>query len=184
MMFSKENSVLVIIDVQGKLAQLMYNKDELFDSLQTLIKGMSILEIPTIWVEQLPEKLGATIPEVATLMGELMPDVKAIPKKSFSCCGNEKFIEQLKTINRKQILVVGIEAHICVYQTSLDLLSKGYDVQVVTDCVSSRKRENKEVGIRRIVQAGGAETTTEMIIFELMKAAEGDLFKKMVKVVK
>ena len=184
MMFSKENSVLVIIDVQGKLAQLMYNKDELFDSLQTLIKGMSILEVPIIWVEQIPEKLGATIPEVANLMGELMPNVKPIPKKFFSCCGNEKFTEQFKAINRKQVLVVGIETHICVYQTSLDLLSKGYEVRVVTDCVSSRKRENKEVGIRRIVQAGGSETTTEMIIFELMKAAEGDVFKKMVKVVK
>ncbi|MBF0229383.1 MAG: hydrolase [Desulfamplus sp.] len=183
-MFSKENTVLVLIDVQGKLAQLMYNKDELFDSLQTLIKGMAILDVPVIWVEQIPEKLGATIPEVAALMKELMPDVKPIAKKSFSCCGNDKFMEQFKALNRKQVLVVGIESHICVYQTSLDLLNSGCEVHVVADCVSSRKKENKEIGIRRIVQAGGCETSTEMIIFELMKAAEGDAFKKMVKVVK
>ncbi|MBF0303126.1 MAG: hydrolase [Desulfamplus sp.] len=183
-MFSKDNTVLLLIDVQGRLAQLMHNKDELFDSLQTLIKAMSILEVPVIWVEQIPEKLGATIPEVATLMQELMPDVKPVPKKSFSCCGNEKFMKHFKAINRKQVLVVGIETHICVYQTSLELLNAGYEVQVVTDCVSSRKKENKAIGIRRIVQAGGAETSVEMIIFELMKSAEGDAFKKMVKVVK
>lgn len=183
-MFSKENTVLILIDVQGRLAQLMHNKEELFDSLQTLIKGLSIMQIPVIWVEQIPEKLGSTIPEVASLMQELMPDVKPISKKSFSCCGNEKFMGQFKAINRRQVLVVGIETHICVYQTSLELLDAGFEVQVVADCVSSRKKENKEIGIRRIVQAGGAETSTEMIIFELMKAAEGDIFKKMVKVVK
>ncbi|MBF0573237.1 MAG: hydrolase, partial [Desulfamplus sp.] len=154
-MFSKENSVLVLIDVQGKLAQLMYNKDELFDSLQTLIKGMAILDVPVIWVEQIPDKLGATIPEVSALMQELMPDVKPIAKKSFSCCGNDKFMERFKSLNRKQVLVVGIESHICVYQTSLDLLNSGCEVHVITDCVSSRKKENKEIGIRRIVQAGG-----------------------------
>lgn len=183
-MFSKENTVLLLIDVQGKLAQLMYNKEELFESLNTLIKGLAILDVPIIWVEQIPEKLGSTTPEVAQLLQEIMPDLKPIPKKSFSCCGNEKFMEKFKSIKRKQVLVVGIETHICVYQTSLELLNFGYELQVVTDCVSSRKKENKEVGIRRIVQAGGAETTTEMIIFELMKAAEGEAFKKMVKVVK
>lgn len=183
-MFSKENTVLLLIDVQGRLAQLMYNKEELFESLNTLIKGLAILDVPIIWVEQIPEKLGSTTPEVAQLLQEVMPDLTPIPKKSFSCCGNEKFMEKFKSINRKQVLVVGIETHICVYQTSLDLLNSGYELQVVTDCVSSRKKENKEVGIRRIVQAGGAETTTEMIIFELMKAAEGEAFKKMVKVVK
>lgn len=183
-MFSKENTVLLLIDVQGRLAQLMYNKEELFESLKTLIKGMAILEVPIIWVEQIPEKLGATTPELVDLLQEVMPDLKPIPKKSFSCCGNGQFMDKLNAINRKQVLVVGIETHICVYQTSLELLNKGYELQVVTDCVSSRKKENKDVGIRRIVQAGGAETTTEMIIFELMKAAEGEVFKKMVKVVK
>ncbi|KJR44086.1 isochorismatase hydrolase [Candidatus Magnetoovum chiemensis] len=117
-------------------------------------------------------------------MEELMPDVKPIPKKSFSCCGNDQFVEQFKAVNRKQVLIVGIESHICVYQTSLDLIKAGYEVQVVADCVSSRTKDNKKLGIRRILQAGGAETSTEMIIFELMKAAEGDVFKKMVKVVK
>lgn len=183
-MFLKENTALVIIDVQGKLAQLMHNKEELFNSIQTLIRGMAILEVPVIWMEQLPEKLGATSPEVATLMAELMPDLKPIAKSSFSCCGNGGFMERLSSINRKQLLLVGIEAHICIYQTAVELLDRGYEVQVVADCVSSRARENKKIGIRRIVQAGGAETSTEMIIFELMKAAEGDTFKKMVKVIK
>ncbi|MBF0258441.1 MAG: hydrolase [Desulfamplus sp.] len=183
-MFSKENTVLILIDVQGNLAQLMHNKDELFGSLQTLIKGMSILEVPVIWMEQIPEKLGATIPEVATLMQELMPDVKPIPKKSFSCCGDSQFMEKLNAINRKQVLLAGIETHICLYQTAVDLLGARYEVQVVSDCVSSRTKANKKIGIKRIVQAGGAATSTEMIIFELMKAAEGDAFKKMVKVVK
>lgn len=183
-MFSKENTVLILIDIQGRLAQLMHNKEELFDAIHTLIKGMAIMQVPVIWVEQIPQKLGPTIPEVASLMQELMPDVKPISKKSFSCCGNEKFMEQFKAVNRRQVLVAGIETHICVYQTSLELLNAGFEVQVVADCVSSRKKENKDIGIRRIVQAGGAETSTEMIIFEMMKEAEGDIFKKMVKVVK
>lgn len=183
-MFSKDNTVLALIDIQGKLAQMMYKKDDLFSALQTLIRGMSILEVPVIWVEQLPEKLGRTIPEVSDLMGELMPDVAPIPKKSFSCCANEAFMERLDSLKRKQVLVAGIESHICLYQTAVALLENDFEVQVVTDCVSSRTKQNKKLGIERIVQAGGAATSVEMIIFELMKVAEGDAFRQMVKVVK
>lgn len=183
-MFTKDNTVLILIDVQGKLAQLMYEKDKLFDSLQTLIKGMKILEVPVIWMEQLPDKLGSTIPEVADLMMDLMPDVKPIAKKSFSCCGDGAFMERFNAVNRKQVLVAGIESHICVHQSAVDLIQAGSEVQVVSDCVSSRTEENKKIGIKRIVQAGGAVTSTEMILFELMKAAEGDIFRQMIKVVK
>ncbi|SLM30743.1 putative YcaC-related amidohydrolase [Desulfamplus magnetovallimortis] len=183
-MFTKENTVLILIDIQGKLAQLMYKKDDLFNALQTLIRGMKILDIPVLWVEQIPDKLGNTIPEVADLMKELMPEVSPIAKKTFSCCANEEFMKKFKDVNRKQVLVAGIETHICLYQTAVDLLGAGFEVQVVADCVSSRTKGNKKLGIKRIVQAGGAATSTEMIIFELMKAAEGDAFRQMVKVIK
>ena len=183
-MFTKDNTVLALIDIQGKLAQMMYKKDDLFNALQTLIKGMNILNVPVIWVEQIPDKLGPTIPEVADLMHELMPDVTPIAKKSFSCCANDSFMASLDALQKKQVLVAGIESHICLYQTAVDLLKNGFEVQVVTDCVSSRTKRNKKLGIERIVQAGGASTSVEMIIFELMKVAEGDAFRQMVKVVK
>lgn len=179
-MYSSESTVLVLIDVQGKLATLMHGRDDLFESLELLIKGMNILDIPIIWMEQLPDKLGPTLPNLA----QLMPGREPIAKHTFSCCGNAKFMETFNELNRRQVLLAGIESHICVYQTGVDLIQAGYEVQVVADCVSSRKKYNRKLGIKRIAEAGGSVTSTEMIFFELMKAAQGDAFKQMVKIIK
>ncbi|MBI9090024.1 MAG: hydrolase [Desulfobacterium sp.] len=179
-MFEIDRTVLLLIDVQGRLAQMMHGKEALFASLKTLLKGMEILGVPVIWMEQLPDKLGPTTPEIAAFL----PGASPIPKHSFSCCGNPGFMERFSLINRDQVLLTGIESHICVYQTGMDLLQRGFEVQVVTDCVSSRTLENKTLGIERIKQSGGAATSCEMVLFELMKAAQGETFKRLVKVIK
>jgi nicotinamidase-related amidase len=171
----------VVIDVQGKLAQLMYQKESLFANLKRMIQGARVLELPVLWTEQVPEKLGETTPEIRELLVEMG---RPISKVSFSCCGNEPFMAQLKGLNRKQLLLAGIETHICVYQTALDLLRLDYEVQVVADAVSSRAAENRQIGLERMKEAGARLTSTEMALFELLRAAEGPRFKAITGIVK
>ncbi|MDD2421809.1 MAG: hydrolase [Heliobacteriaceae bacterium] len=179
-MLAKENTVLLIIDVQGRLAQTMDNKQILFDNLQRIIRGTRVLGIPVLWVEQNPAGLGPTIPEVAGLLADNQP----IAKYSFSCCGQKEFLARLQPLGRRQILVAGIEAHVCVYQTVRDLLALGYDVELVTDAVSSRTPENRRLGIERMHRAGAVPTSVEMALFELVKVAEGPQFKEIIQIVK
>lgn len=179
-MLSPDNAVLVVIDIQGKLAQLMYQKQMVFDNAQRIIKGAQILEIPIIVTEQNPKGLGPTISEIATLFSRFQP----LPKFSFSCCADPGFSQALTGLKRKQVLIAGIEAHVCVYQTSLDLLALGYEVHVVTDVVSSRTVENREVALQRMRDEGVKITTTEMALFEMLKTAEAPCFKDVSRIVK
>lgn len=177
---SVDNSVLVIVDVQEKLWRVMHEKEKLLDSLQRLIRGVRVFNIPVIITEQYPQGIGPTVPEIAALL----PDNKPVAKLSFSCCGDMNFLNELKAIDRKQILLTGIESHVCVYQTAVDLLYSGYEVQVVTDCVSSRTPENRQLGLGRIEKAGGKPTGVEMSLFELLKTAGSEHFKAISKIVK
>jgi len=179
-MLEADSCVLVVIDIQGKLAQLMYRKEALFENAQKLIKGAQILEVPIIVTEQYPKGLGPTIPEIAALFLNFKP----LPKVAFSCCGDEGFRQELMAVNRRQILICGIETHVCVYQTTVDLLASGYEVEVVADVVSSRTAENREIALQRIRDEGAGTTSVEMALFELMKAAEGPKFKEVSKIVK
>ncbi|NOX34777.1 MAG: isochorismatase family protein [Deltaproteobacteria bacterium] len=179
-MFAIDKTIMLLIDVQGQLANLMYEKETLFKSLGVMIQGMKILGVPIIWMEQIPDNLGPTTEAVSKhLSGE-----EPIEKFSFSCCEEPRFMDKFKKAGRTQILLTGIETHICVFQTGYDLIKQGCDVQVVTDCVSSRLKENKETGIQRIVQSGGKVTCVEMVFFELMRAAKGDQFKQIVRLIK
>jgi nicotinamidase-related amidase len=179
-MLATEKTVFILVDVQGKLAQLMHEKESLFDNLKKVIKGLTILGVPIVWAEQIPKNLGPTLPEIA----RLMPDFEPVAKTSFSCCGNHTILQKLKQMNRNQILLAGIETHICVYQTALDLINLSCEVQVIADAVSSRTRENKKVGLDRIERAGGLITSTEMVLFELLGSADAPNFKDVIKVVK
>lgn len=179
-MLEVDKCALVVIDIQGKLAQLMYRKEALFENAQKLIKGIQFLEIPIIITEQYPKGLGPTIPEIAALF----PDFKPLPKVAFSCCGDEGFQQELLAVDRRQILICGIETHVCVYQTTVDLLSSGYEVQVVADVVSSRTAENRETALQRIRDEGAAITSVEMALFELMKAADCPKFREVSNIVK
>lgn len=180
-MLVKENCALLVIDVQGKLAQMMYQKEQLFNNLQILIQGAKILNLPIIWIEQYPKGLGPTIPEVANLLSDSLAPVSKI---TFNACLTEEFMQKLKEVNRTQLLVCGIETHICVYQTTVSLLEKGYQVHVVADCVSSRTAENREIGLQKMAAKGAELTSVEMALYELLQVAEGPEFKEILQLVK
>lgn len=179
-MLSPDNAVLVVIDIQGKLAQLMYQKQMVFDNAQRIIKGAQILEVPIIVTEQNPKGLGPTIPEIAALFPQFQP----VSKLSFSCCAETGFSQALMTLKRKQVLISGIEAHVCVYQTSLDLVALGYEVHVLADVVSSRTAENREIALQRMRDEGVKITSTEMALFELLRTAEAPRFRDVSRIVK
>ena len=173
-------SLLVIVDVQGKLAQLMHNKDTLFKNIGILIKAAKLLDIPILWCQQCPESLGATAPEIA----ELLADDKPINKAAFSCCGEENFNIRLNASSRQQIILCGIETHVCIYQTAFDLLRKGFYVDVIADAVSSRILDNKQLALSRMSAGGINISCTEMALFELLKTAEHPKFKNIAKLIK
>lgn len=179
-MIKKENTILLIIDIQGKLAQLMHEKESLFQNAQKLVRGIKALEIPIIWAEQNPRGLGPTIPEIADLLSDIQPVVKT----SFSCCGSDQFVGELEKLGRRQILITGIETHICVYQTAADLVEKRYEVQVVADAVSSRSLENRQIGLQKIKDTGAVLTSVETALFELLKVADGEQFKEILRIIK
>jgi nicotinamidase-related amidase len=174
------NTVLVAIDFQERLFTVMHDKEKLLRQVVKLIQGAVVLDIPVILTEQYPRGLGPTLPEIAGLL----PDVKPIEKTCFSCCDAESFNASLAATNRKQVLIYGIEAHICVYQTAVALSQAGYDVQVVADCVSSRDPENKMVSLFKMGAAGIPPTTMETALFELLKIGSGDKFKQISNIVK
>ncbi|MBN1755282.1 hydrolase [bacterium] len=179
-MLSADNCVLVVIDVQGKLARIAYKSEELFDNLRRLIKGIQALGVPILWTEQLPDKLGATHQEIS----ELLPGLEPIIKNTFSCCGENRFMTELRRSNRKQVLLCGIECHVCVYQTAADLRDLGYGVHLVTDAVSCRSKGNWELGLGKMGSLGVQLTGVEMVLFELLRVAEGEKFKQIIKIVK
>lgn len=175
-----DKTVLVLVDIQGKLAEMMYEKDLLYQNLRKIIKGVRSLSVPIIWMEQIPEKMGPTIQEVRELLSTEQP----ISKKSFSCCGEPLFMTRLNATGRKQVLIAGIETHVCVYQTAVDLLANGYESYVVADAVSSRTFSNKQIGLERIKVAGGKITSVESALFEMIKTAEHPAFREILKIVR
>lgn len=179
-MLTLDNTVFLLVDVQGKLAHSMHAKDNLFKNLKKLIKGMRVLDIPILWTEQNPKGLGPTVPEVAALL----PDVQALPKYSFSCFKNKEFRHALEALNRTTVVVGGIETHVCVYQTVRDLALAKYSVQLVADAVSSRTSENRQIGLEKCASSGAEITSVETVLFELLEVAEGYRFKEILEIVR
>ena len=179
-MLTRNNALLAVVDVQEKLVAAMPEKEELIAKLRTMVQGAKILELPILWVEQYPKGLGRTVGEVRELLEELEPQ----EKNCFSACGLEDFVKALESAQRRQILLVGLEAHVCVYQTAINLLERGYHVEVVRDAVSSRTPENREIGLRRAERAGAQITSVEMALFELLARAGSPEFKEISKLVK
>jgi nicotinamidase-related amidase len=172
--------VLVVMDVQGNLAQMVYQRDLLFHNLQTLIRGIRLLSVPIILVEHAPRRLGPLSPEIR----ELLPDEEPIRKETFSCTGCRPFMTRLKKLKVTDVVLAGLECHVCVYQSAMGLLDLGFRVQVVADAVSSRTEEKKRLGLDRMFMEGVRPTGTEMLLFEVQKVAQGDVFRKLVNLVK
>lgn len=179
-MLTTENTALVIVDIQQKLLPAVANNKEMAANCVKLIKSLQILEVPIVWVEQMPDKIGGTIPEIA----ELLCDSKSpITKSSFSCCGSDNFLDTVANLKRKNLLVIGIEAHVCVYQTVAQLLQKNYSVEIIEDGISSRDPANKETAIRKMTQLGAKSSSAEMALFELMQDFKHPNFKQVSKII-
>jgi len=179
-MLDVQKCCLVVVDVQGKLAQLMHAGEVLFKNIQILIQAAKILNIPILWCQQCPAALGPTVPEIAELLGGNEP----INKSTFSCCGDEAFNAKLNKLARNQVLLCGIETHVCIYQTAVDLLARGFHVDVPADAVSSRTLDNKQIAIRRMAGRGVNITSVEMALFELLRTAEHPKFRQIAKLIK
>jgi nicotinamidase-related amidase len=176
----KENTIGFIIDFQERLMPHMHNRDELIRKSRILIQGLKLLQIPLIYTEQYPKGLGRIIDPISEL---LLPD-HPFEKIAFSCCDDPAIMKQLQSYNKKTILISGIEAHVCVVQTVLDLIDTGYQPVVIADCTASRNDNDKEMALKRIIQEGGRVATVESILFELMRTAEHESFKALSELVK
>lgn len=179
-MLQAEQAIFVLVDVQGKLAQIVEESETLHNNLSKLIRGFQVLDIPILWLEQYPEGLGATTESLA----QLLKDQQPIAKMTFSATGSTEFMEQLAQSGRRQVLIAGIESHICVYMTAASLAAEGFEVEVIADAVSSRTAANKEIGIAKMKQAGIAATCVETALYELTGKAGTDAFKQVLKIVK
>lgn len=180
-MLKSEEVVFVLVDVQGKLAQMVYNHEMMLQRLTQLIKGLKILDIPMLWLEQYPKGLGHTTESIAILMPEA---IQPIEKITFNACLNDQFIRAIEATERKQVVLAGIEAHICLYQTAMGLKELSYDVHVVEDAVSSRTEQNKRIGLEKLKARGVLCTSVEMLLYELMVTADRPEFKEVLEIIK
>lgn len=174
------DALFCLVDVQERLFPHIKDYEKLEKNLLTLVKGLQLHEIPFIINEQYKKGIGETIPS----LNELVESYPHFEKTTFSCCKNEPTFEAIKELKRKFVIVAGIETHVCVLQTCIDLLEAGLQPVLVTDCVGSRKEHDTEVAISRLVQAGVIPTTYESLLFELTVNAKHPAFKEISKLVK
>ena len=177
-----EQCALIVVDIQEKLLPPIFNKDELIRNSQLLIRTANILEIPVVVTTQYAQGLGAVVPDIASLVASS----GAIDKLDFSCFGCDDFRSALKALpgSRNTVLLCGMEAHICVMQTALGALNDGYLVHVATDAIGSRVRWNWDIGIDRMRAAGAVISTTEMMIYELLRCSGTEEFKQILPYLK
>ncbi|MFZ1011320.1 MAG: hydrolase [Candidatus Sulfotelmatobacter sp.] len=177
-----ERCALLVVDIQEKLLPPIFQKDQLVRNSQLLIRAAGVMKIPAIVSTQYAKGLGKTVPEVASLL----PETEAIDKNLFSCFGSDVFCTLLKRLpgNRNTLLLCGMESHICVMQTALAALREGYIVHVASDAVSSRTEWNWKIGLDRMRAAGAVISSTEMMIYELMRSSASEAFKEMLPYLK
>lgn len=176
----KENTIGLIIDMQERLFPVMNDKETLLHNCKILTQGLGELNIPTITSQQYTKGLGETLPEIKSLI----PDFSYMEKRDFSCCDEQNIAEKLKELNAKNVIICGIESHVCVLQTAVDLKETGLNPIVVMDCVSSRSNENMELAKERFRFEGIMMTSYESILFELTRSAGAAEFRAISKLVK
>ncbi len=175
-----EKTGLLIIDIQERILSVINNHQLVFDNTLKLIKGFKVLGLPIYFTEQYPKGLGPTTRSILDELG----DIKPFDKMSFSCSGAGELFDEFKKKNLLQIVVCGIEAHVCVQQTVLDLIENGFQVNLAADAVSSRKEMDYRTALDRMRQHGTEVTTTESILFELLNVCGTPQFKEVSKIVK
>ena len=177
----KNDTLFLLIDIQEKLLPVISNKEEVEKNAVILARAAEILNIPVIISEQYPRGLGATVETVKKAAAE---KTDYYTKTTFSCLQDETITQAIRASGKSQIMICGIESHICVCQTALDLAAGGYQVHLATDAVGSRKPENKTNALNRLSRTGIVITNTESALFELLNIAEGDEFKTIAKLIK
>jgi nicotinamidase-related amidase len=177
-----ENCALVLIDVQEKLLPPIFNKEALVRNAALLIHAARILGIPVLVTTQYSKGLGNTVSDLATLVADVTP----IDKTEFSCFGKDTFCSAVKNLpgNRNTMLLCGMETHICVMQTALGALDQGYIVHVASDAVGSRSEWNWQVGLERMQNSGAVISSTEMMVYELMRKSGTPQFKELLQYIK
>jgi len=180
MRITKEKTAGLIIDIQERLFPAMFEKEILLKNCLTLIQGLTELNLPLITTQQYTRGLGETLPEIQTAI----PDFSFIEKRDFSCCDEPVVAGKLKEMEAKNIIICGIESHVCVLQTAVDLKEAGFNPIVVMDCVSSRTKENIELAKERFRYEGILMTSYESILFELTRSSGAMEFKAISKLVK
>ncbi len=179
-MLKQESTGVILVDIQGKLAQMVHNSETLIENIARFIEGAKILELPIVWLEQYPKGLGKTVEKISSLLN----DYKPIEKFTFNCYADKNVRQAIIDSGRKQWLICGIESHICVYQTSMDLLENNYEVEVLTDCISSRLAENVKFATDKLQSKGVGLTNIEMCLYELMISSKHPKFKEILKIIK
>lgn len=174
------DAILVMIDFQGRLAEIVQRNERVIPNAVRLIKGCHALDVPVLPTLQVPEKLGPMLPELA----EVLEGEDPIAKSAFSALRVPEFLKVLDQSGRKQVLLTGIEAHVCVLQTGLDLLDAGYSVHVVSNAVFSRTKENHDLALQRLHDAGATVSSVEMALFELIRTAKHPAFRMISRLVK
>lgn len=178
---NKDDSVLIIIDIQERLAAVMKERERVIASTLHLIEAARLFKTPIIVTEQYPKGLGTTVKEIIEGLKDFY---RPIEKMTFSCCREDAFVNTLRGIGRKKVIICGMETHVCVLQTCIDLLSMGYNVHVVKDGVCSRTEDNFMTGIEFMRSAGAVITCTETVLFQLIERAGTEEFKAISKRIK
>lgn len=180
---NRDDALLLVIDMQRKLLPHIDDHESVEQNVIRLIHGTHTLGVPVIVTEQYPQGIGHTTDGVLEALEETNSS-EAIQKMTFSSCGDEKFIQKLDSGDRRQIILSGVETHVCVYQTAIDLLDRDFGVWVVGDAVSSRTARSRDIAIERLVSEGAKLTSTEMVLFELTVACGTEEFRTVSKLVK
>ena len=175
-----EECALLIVDMQGKLANLVYESEVMLANTIKLIKSCQALEIPTLLLEQNPQGLGATAPEIR----QCLEDTQSLEKHTFNALAEDHIKRRIMGMNKKHWLVVGIEAHICIFQSVQGLLLEGCQVQLVSDCISSRIKSNRDLAIDNMRHLGARITSLEMCIYQLMGSSKNPKFREILSIIK
>ncbi len=176
-----DDTIVVIVDVQDRMMSVIHEGEALQQRIATLVRGARILGLPILTTEQYPSGLGATTATVQEALGD---EYAPLEKMSFSAAKDRAFLQAFEASGRHQILLCGVEAHVCVYQTARDLHNLGYTVEVVADAIGSRHPQDRNVALDRLKHHGIDFTTVEMTLFDMMETAEYERFKEISALVK
>ena len=180
-LLDRSKTVLVVIDVQEAFRSSIPDFVDIADNISIAVRGCGILGVPILVTEQYPKGLGRTAEEIGLALPD---DLEPIEKMAFSSCGAGSFVDELRKLGANQIVLCGIETHVCVNQTAHDLLDQDFDVHLLTDCVASRFEHDKEAGLAKMQSSGIVPSSTEMMLFELMRDAKHEKFKEIQQLIK